>query len=476
MKRWFSTAPLVWKRLFTFLLYVCGLALYGVFLNWGNIPYHYMDWAEVNIPRLAFFQNALQANQIPLHSTDAAMLRCGCDRYFTTPDAITTPFLVFLKWLPVTTWVLADIWLLYSLGFWGLVRLRERFKLPLPLFALVFLLFFFNGHILSHLAVGHLTWGGYFLFPWLIYLADRFVRGDDSWAWTLKSALLFLGIYLQGSFHQFVWSLIFYGVLAVTFYRRFWVVFRTILAILLVSSFRILPAVLGLGHFATEFSGGYPGLFGVYHALTHWVSPNEAMPFLHLGSNLGYWEFDLYIGKSGFWLLVLAGLAWLALQIHERNPSRILVPIAVLTLLSLDGFYLVLRALPLPLFSGERITSRIISLPFVFYVVYSLSALGEWSRRIPRWGWAISAAAVPTALYQAFLAVNLLLAWKVTSSAAVFPSVATDLSSKLANNHSDPVYFSLLISGALLGLVTLAGLAWMAYRRPVNSDLTAIVH
>jgi hypothetical protein len=462
--RWFSATRRSWNVFFTTLLYLSGLVLYGIFFHWGNIPYNFMDWSEVNMPRLAFVQNALRAGLLPLHAADTAILRCGCDRFFSVPDAITTPLLIFLKWLPIGVWVLADIWLMYSLGFWALIRLRQRFKLAFPLFALAFLFLFFNGHILTHLAVGHLTWGGYFLFPWLVILVDRFIQGDDSWAWTFKSALLFLAIFLQGSFHQFVWSVILYAALSVTFWRRFWTVFRTLLAIALVSAFRILPPILALGNFDPGFYGGYPSLFAVYQSLTYWVSPLTAMPYQHLGSNLGYWEFDLYLGKLGFWYLILAGLAWLALQFRERKPAWIMLPMAVLVLLSFDDVFLLLRALPIPLLAGERVTSRIFSLPMQFYVLYTLSALAEWGRQSKLLRWIIPLISIPVVLIQGYTQARFLFAWRVTRSARAFPLAITDLSAKLASNHPDPLYFALLIGGGLLSLLSIALLAWLAYK------------
>jgi len=464
MTRWFSASRLPWNFLLTALLYLGGLILYGVFLNWGSIPYNYMDWSEVNMPRLAVAQNALQRGELPLHGAPD-ILRCGCDRYFSVPDAITTPFLIFLKWLPVGVWALLDIWLMYSFGFWAMIRLRRRFRLTLPLFALTCLLIFFNGHILTHLAVGHLTWGGYFLFPWLVLLVDQFIQGDDSWAWTLKSALLFLAIFLQGSFHQFVWGVIFYAFLVLPFWRRFWILLRTLAAIALVSAFRILPPILAVGNFDPNFYGGYPSLFGVYQSLTFWVSPFEAMPFQHLGSGLGYWEFDLYIGKLGFWFLILAGLAWLALQVRERKPAWVLVPMAALVLLSFDRVYLLLRALPIPLLAGERVTSRIISLPFVFFILYATAALAGWGRRFARWQWIFTALLIPVALYQAYNSALFLLAWQVTQSVQAFPAAITDLSLRAASNHPDPLYFALLAGGGLISLLSTAGLAWLAYHR-----------
>ena len=49
--------------------------------------------------------------------------------------------------------------------------------LPWTLFVLIFTL---NGHIVSHLSVGHLPWIAYFLTPWMLVSMVRVTRGDRS--------------------------------------------------------------------------------------------------------------------------------------------------------------------------------------------------------------------------------------------------------------------------------------------------------
>jgi hypothetical protein len=457
-----------WDAVFTAGLYLSGLLLWGIFFNWGDIPYQFHDWSEVNMPRLASVQDALHKNELPLHVLDAAILRCGpgCDRYFSAVDVITSPQIILLKWMPLGPWVLTHILLLYTAGFCGIALLRRRFNLSIPFFALLFVLFFFNGHILSHLSVGHITWGGYFLFPWLVVLVDRFIRGDDSWTWVLQVALLLFLIYLQGSFHQFVWALIFLGFLSLAYIRRFLTVFKAMVFACLVSAFRLLPPVLAFNGFDRDFYGGYPSLFGVYEALTHWVPPADAMPFQHMGSNLGYWEFDLYISKFGLWFLVFAMLVWLIQQVRAKKIDLILLPIAALSLLAYDKIYLLFRQLPIPLLSGERVTARMISLPFIFFVVYALAALQKGTAILGKSKWIALPVAGLAAVYQAYILILRLLAWQVTASFRAFPPAFTNLSEKLVANHPDPLYITVLIGAASLSLISILFLSFLAYRFP----------
>ena len=70
------------------LLLVIILAGWGFFLNWGNIPFDFHDWAEVNAPRLAFLKDAITKGKLPLHMPDSSALRGVTDRYMALPDMI----------------------------------------------------------------------------------------------------------------------------------------------------------------------------------------------------------------------------------------------------------------------------------------------------------------------------------------------------------------------------------------------------
>ena len=50
---------------FAFLFVIIFIG-WGVFLNWGEIPFDFHDWAEVNAPRLAFMKDAVNKGQLPL--------------------------------------------------------------------------------------------------------------------------------------------------------------------------------------------------------------------------------------------------------------------------------------------------------------------------------------------------------------------------------------------------------------------------
>ena len=159
----------------------------------------------------------------------------------TIPDVILSPQVLFLGILGLMPFVLFNVLFQYTIGFWGLLKLRKKFHLSLVAFLAVFLLFNFNGHFLSHLTIGHVNWGGYFLYPWFALLIFRFVEGEKSWSWVLFGALIFFLVFLQGAYHQYVWMLIFLGVTGIVYWRNFFAAFKVLVFANLLSMVRILP-------------------------------------------------------------------------------------------------------------------------------------------------------------------------------------------------------------------------------------------
>ena len=115
-------------------MYALGVFLWGKFLNWGKIPFDWLDWAEVNAPRLAFTRNAVLDGVLPLHMTDSSALRGVTDRFLTVPDPVLSPQILLFNFLDVGPFVLVHVLLLFTLGAWGLLWFRKRYNLSLAAF------------------------------------------------------------------------------------------------------------------------------------------------------------------------------------------------------------------------------------------------------------------------------------------------------------------------------------------------------
>ena len=316
---------------------------WGVVLNWGNIPFDFHDWAEVNAPRLAFLKDAITKGKLPLHMPDSSALRGVTDRYMALPDVILSPQVLLLRWLPVGTFILINTWIQIGLGYWGLLKLKKRFSLSLLSFSWISLLFFLNGHMLSHYAVGHVTWGGTFLLPWFAELVFALIDGERGYLWEIKMAFLLFFIFLQGSFHQFVWCVIFLGFLAISNWKMLLTILRSGIYAVLLSAVRIIPPALQMGAFDDDFLGGYRTPVQILKAFIKVISPVDALNQAKTGAVLGWWEFDIYIGIAGLLIVFLSIITWLKLRNYILGFPSLICPIAVLSLFSIRNFYILLQ-------------------------------------------------------------------------------------------------------------------------------------
>ena len=284
------------------LMFISGAVLWSIFLNRGSIPFDYHDWAEINAPRVAFAGDAAREGMLPLHMPDGSALRNLTDRYMSIPDVLLTPQLLLMRWVDTGRFMLVNLLLLYSVGFAGLVWLKQKYRLSGFLFTILFLLFNFNGHIVAHLSVGHYTWVGYFLLPWFFILLIKLEETPPAryWRWlSLMAGLLFF-LFLQGSFHQYLWCLLFMGFYVLANWRKALPVIGGAFFSGLLLLVRFLPVTLLFGQFDIEFRGGYPRPWHIFSALMIERLPAELKEPINFNSNLGFWEFDLYVGIAGF--------------------------------------------------------------------------------------------------------------------------------------------------------------------------------
>lgn len=449
------------------LLYLGGAALWVVFLHRGRLDFNYQDWYAIAGPRLAFLKDALTHGMLPLHISDASTLGGVTDRYLSIPDAFLAPQAVLLLFMGIGSFVAVNQVLMYTLGYAGLLWFRRRYALSPFAFTALFLLFDFNGHILSHYGIGHVTWGGYFLFPWFAMLIVCLLDGDRSWGWVAKMGLLLLFVWLNGSFHQFVWMILFLALLAAAAWKSALTLLKAIFFSLLLALVRILPPALIAGQLgkAYAFYGGYPSLAALADALVTTRPPSHdsygPLP------TLLWWELSLYVGLIGAAFLIVFGvIRWAQHRGDGAGHRELTLPMLGLALLSVGGLYQAVRFLQIPLLDGERVTSRMISLPFVFLILLATIELQRWLDR-RQIGPTFAVAGGFLLLVETHdLWANFSL-WRVDLAARAFTQHGFDASVWYAVSRADPPYTQALVWGAagtLAGLLVLAALVWMERR------------
>ena len=443
-------------------VYALGIWWFGAFFNWGLHGVTFQDWADITAPRLQFFKTAVQTGQLPLHISDPSTMHGDTLRYLTVPDTLISPQMILLGRFTIQRFNFINVLFLYTLGFAGLLVLRKQLHLSLAAFSFLSLLFNFNGNILAHYSVGHTSWGGYFLFSWFAWLILRFVDGDRSWKWTFGMALLLFIIWLQGSFHQYIWLLLFLVLVGLTIHGAFWAILRTGIFTLLMSSFRILPAILLYGKFEGSFMAGYPTLYSIWDSLVTIANP-VANPYYPSGIQAaGAWETTCFVGLVGAFFILYFG-AIRTIFDPDSPYIRLLLPISGMVLLSLGRFFVYIRSLPIPLLSGERISTRIFCIGLVFLIVLGAERFQNWLNRVNSQHIVHLGVAAAFMLMITELRMNITV-WKLSTVQYIFTPVYYNPEKWFVNNNwNDSIYLWLVFGGLTISLLTILGLGAYAF-------------
>lgn len=424
-----------------------GVAIFFWFFHFGQFPWTEGDWRE----EWTFFfawKQALGGGGLPYYIATAMQ---GTERYFANPQTPLMPYAFGLAVVSVNAFILFHVAVVYAIGFLGAVVLRRELAIGLLAWTLFVLIFTLNGHIVSHLSVGHLPWVAYFLTPWVLVSAIRTARGDRSMRHVITCAAAFAGMILIGGWHVFIWSLIFMIVTCLARPREF-VVFAQIGALTaLLAAVRLAPAVATFGTGVNSFISGFPTIGSVFASLV-----GTPVRF----ALLDQWELDTYVGAAGLILLCLGAVPFR--DASKRVLNVMLLPTAVLILLSLFNIY-EQTLFRLPGFVSERVTTRLIVVPVLWLAVAGAARLDEWWRR----GRASYAIAIPVLIGAWWLALALLLraqAWRPHAG----PSTGELSAEVLKVVAVEPLYWSAFWIGAAISLATAVAIAWRSSRRPLE--------
>jgi len=445
-------------------LFASGIFQWGDFLNWGRIPFDQLDWYEITGPRLGFTQSAIRQGVLPLQVDQATGLKNITDRFLAIPDVVLSPQVLLLGVMEPGSFVLADVLFLYSLGFVGLLLLRRRYRLSLAAFGVMYCLFNFNGHIVDHYSLGHFSWGGYFLLPYLALLVLRLFEEPAGWRWIGWVAVWMALAFLQGSFHLVVWVILLLACLGVFYWAHFRQVYLALIFGLGLCAFRIVPSALEAGSLQDSFHSGFASLGDLLEGLVSLKGPQAVnQPISILTPQVIWPEFDHYIGVAGLAFILTFGIyAWLAWEKGAQRRLALFGSLGVVALLSIGRFYQLVFALHVPMLTGERVSSRFLGLVLAFLSVLAAIGLQRWLDR------SLERGALGRAAQAAVLAGFLLLAhdleqhrllWKVDQLGAYFAPGAP-LAPLVPANHPDPAYVAAIIGGAGISLGVLVFLVF----------------
>lgn len=447
-------------------LYLIGAWAIYYLLNGGTIQLTLHDWAEVTAPRYAFLKDAVTKADLPLHMPGYWGLRNVTDRFLAVPDTNIGPQILLLRFMDLERFFLIQTWLLYTIGYAGLILLARSLRLSLLTFATLFGLFFFNGNIIDHIVVGHVNWAMNFLFPYFVFLILRLLDGWQNINWIALMALFLFALLLQGAFHLFVACLFFLGMLWLVAPAARRPIFLSGVFAAGLGASRLLPPLLELHAFDTAFLSGYPTTLDLAEALVvlHPTFPEFVFSSSGL-TNLNWWEFDLYIGLVGAFVLLVFGAKGLLFPPTNQSYYRALtLPILAMTVLSIGRVYGILHLTQIPLLSSQRVSSRMVFVPFAVLLVVAIATFQRWLERRGRPGLHKILAGLATLLIANDLWQHTKL-WRVVNMGRLFPPKELDLAVNTVANHPDPPYTLLIGVGLTISAVTTLILAGLTIRR-----------
>lgn len=126
------------EAIFLGVLFIVGLFHWGYFLGWFNNHFDMGDWHQYVAPYLIFLTKAFRSGQLPLQGNGQLLIP---GQYLARPNRPFSPQILLLYFLDPAKFVLVNVWLMYTVGFVGLLLIKKRYNLSLSSFTLFFLLF-----------------------------------------------------------------------------------------------------------------------------------------------------------------------------------------------------------------------------------------------------------------------------------------------------------------------------------------------
>ena len=419
-----------------------GVATWLWLLHGGQFPWTEGDWRE----EWTFFfawKQALRDGTMPYHLGTAMQ---GTERYFANLQTPMMPYVAGLALVSVKTFLLFHIVVVYIAGFLGAIALRRELAIGLLPWMLFVFIFTLNGHIISHLSVGHLPWIAYFLMPWVLWSAVRTARGDSSARNVITCATVLAAMILIGGWHVFVWSLIFMIGTCLARPAQVVVLVQIVVLTTLLAAVRLAPGVATFGTGANTFISGFPTLASLFESLA-------GTPVRHL--LLDQWELDMYVGGAGLMLLGIGAVPFR--EVEKRHMNVLLLPSAALIILSFGDVYRD-TLFRLPGFVSERVTTRLLIVPVLWLALAGAVRFDAW--------WRHQGSALALGLWVGgwFLALQLLLrahSWRPHTG----PSADLLPAEVLKTLPPEPAYYRAFWIGAAISLATALAVAAFAYRR-----------
>lgn len=328
------------RSLTFFLFFIFGVLFWYFFLNFGDPSFKTFDWKhsyqvhdvikqsvkELKIPyHVSMFDvpNIIPKDSKSIYESQNASYDI---RYLTSGTPHVSPHLIFLSFFDVPIMMFLNLLVFFSIGLWGILLWIKKLKLSISASFFLFIIWSFNGFIVSRMGVGHLgSSSGYLVIPMFFWLLYRFIEKDKlRWQDHVINTILFSFfisfLKLNGNGIN-VYQMIIVTSVFFLFYPKLWIwYFASMLLSFLIMAFYIIPTFIFSSYIRVEsriMEGGYGrGLiditnieFGIEKIIYHFFNIiNHIWNSLTISYNASFadsWEWNLYVSYFGLLLLII---------------------------------------------------------------------------------------------------------------------------------------------------------------------------
>ena len=455
----------VLELLLVIVIFSFGVRQWSNFFNKGNISFTSLDW-RLNHLYYSVIHDSVQENTIPYHITKLRYNEWNTDRFFSIPETNISPQVLLLKSMNLGRFIHFNALLMYLIGFIGLFLLKRKYSLTIIPFSILFLLFNFNGHIVSHLGAGHLSWFGYFFVPLFFYYLTDLVEQKNIQLACLKLALISFFMILQGSFHIFVWSLLFLTLVGLFNAKYLKHVALVLILAFLLSLFRIVPALMSLPEMERVIEMGYPtitilldSLIRIKDCTYNLMSP--AVFTFH------WWEYNNYIDILGLFILLYFGI-YVRITNSDRGFKEMDIPMTIFFLASLSYFYSAVAGIKLPFVGFERVPSRFLVIPVIALTIISTVKMQEHIHIFKTNVLTRFLALIGVAYLQYTLVAVHLKLWGVEKMETLWPLGPGYIANIISK--TDPAYFLGLQISTLVSLITFVIISLLIIKSTIRRE------
>jgi hypothetical protein len=330
-------------------------------------------------------------------------------------------------------------------------------------------LFTLNGYITSHLAVGHVMWGGYFFLPWFFLILIKMSERENSTsAGALDLAIVLFLIMMQGSLHLFVQCLLYLALFAVFRPRHLRVIASAIFVTGILNFYRLFPAVISFREHDLYFQSGYPTIRDMFDAFTMIKYPSIDM-IGGLTGALYWWDLDVFVGVIGLMFIFYFGI-YRAFATENIGPrfADFDLPNFAMAIFATSHFFSWIGNLPIPLASVERVPSRFLIFPVVALLIFSSVRLDRTFRKWPGIR-AFHFLAICGLIQTYFELVTHMRYWNIQSINSTLPAILP-LNVAVISMPSDEFYIASVKASVLVSVVGLT--VWAVLRLMVRHQGT----